>query len=273
MISDDGKDRRMTFLGRIIYGWSEKDASLENVITAILHFNEPLDVKRVKDVIKSRMLCFERLHSVVSRDSSGHRYWKRIEYVDLNYHVLTHEDMVLSDRSAVDEFVTETYKMSMDPNRPLWQLHLVRLKGGKNAMIARFHHCIADGTTLVQLLFSLLDSQSKNATVVPKRATITWIDSLKKSPSYFALRLQRYVIGFFSGLTYLGHFKDTPNSLQLPVSKLGTIKRVCAGKESIPLEDLKQVAAKVDGTINDVIVAILTLSKTLYSLLFKNSSL
>jgi len=47
----------------------------------------------------------------------------------------------------------------MDRQRPLWDLTLVHgLKGGRAALIARMHHCLADGIAGVGLMSALMDT-------------------------------------------------------------------------------------------------------------------
>src|ERR1039457_2092786 len=59
----------------------------------------------------------------------------------------------------------------MDRQRPLWDLTLVRgLKGNRTALIARMHHCLADGIAGVGVLSALMDA-SPVAPHLPKRKT------------------------------------------------------------------------------------------------------
>ena len=46
----------------------------------------------------------------------------------------------------------------LDPARPLWQFHLVDNYDGGSALIARIHHCYADGIALVRVMLSMTDA-------------------------------------------------------------------------------------------------------------------
>ena len=41
--------------------------------------------------------------------------------------------------------------------RPLWQFHLIEDYEGGSALIARVHHCIADGIALISVMLSITD--------------------------------------------------------------------------------------------------------------------
>ena len=44
---------------------------------------------------------------------------------------------------------------ALDPNKPLWQVHLVDNYNGGQALIVRIHHCIADGIALIGVLLAM----------------------------------------------------------------------------------------------------------------------
>ena len=46
----------------------------------------------------------------------------------------------------------------LDPARPMWQFHLVDNYEGGSALIARIHHCYADGIALVRVMLSMTDA-------------------------------------------------------------------------------------------------------------------
>ena len=48
-------------------------------------------------------------------------------------------------------------------SKPLWQFHLVERYQGGSAVVARIHHCYADGIALVQVLLSLTDTSRESS--------------------------------------------------------------------------------------------------------------
>ena len=51
----------------------------------------------------------------------------------------------------------------LDFSKPLWQFQYVENYRGGSAVIARIHHCIADGIALVRVLLSLTDDSPKGS--------------------------------------------------------------------------------------------------------------
>jgi WS/DGAT/MGAT family acyltransferase len=62
---------------------------------------------------------------------------------------------------ALQQRVAELAVQPLDRNHPLWQFHLVEDHDGGSALIARIHHCIADGMALIAVMMSLVDGGSE----------------------------------------------------------------------------------------------------------------
>jgi len=58
---------------------------------------------------------------------------------------------------ALQARVAELAMRPLDRAHPLWQFHLVEDHDGGSALIARIHHCIADGIALIAVTMSLMD--------------------------------------------------------------------------------------------------------------------
>jgi diacylglycerol O-acyltransferase len=92
------------------------------------------------------------------------------------------------------EYISSRFSNQFDPTRPLWEVDFIDGVaapdgGGEGAMVlARFHHGIADGVRLVQVLLSLLDPMSDD--VVPSAVGRR---GERGSPSHQAVRAARHV--------------------------------------------------------------------------------
>ena len=53
------------------------------------------------------------------------------------------------------------------PSRPMWQFHLVDNYEGGSALIARIHHCYADGIALVRVMLSMTDAAADGPPAMP----------------------------------------------------------------------------------------------------------
>ncbi len=61
------------------------------------------------------------------------------------------------EQVALQARVAELAMRPLDREHPLWQFHLVEDYDGGSALIARIHHCIADGIALIAVTMSLMD--------------------------------------------------------------------------------------------------------------------
>ena len=66
----------------------------------------------------------------------------------------------------------------LDPARPLWQFHLVDNYAGGSALVARIHHCYADGIALVQVMLSMTDAAPHGPPAMPFAA-----DARRRAPA------------------------------------------------------------------------------------------
>src|SRR5579863_3800935 len=142
----------------------------------------PLNVACVC-VLEGEIEFDEYLRFVEARLPLIPRYLKRVVAPPLNvglpiwdydpgFDIRNHiHDLTLKHGTDV-ELKTVTGKIlsrMMDRNHPLWDFTLVHgLKGNRTALIARMHHCMADGIAGVGIM-SLLMDVSPEVTHLPKR--------------------------------------------------------------------------------------------------------
>lgn len=163
--------------------------------------------------------------------------------------------------------------------KPLWEILLVHgLANHRTAHVAKVHHCMVDGVSGVGLLAALLDLEPKPAAQrrrgrrepappLPgpqRRLSDAFFDAwgeLIKANGEFALAvleprasiatLQRIVRGFGIAGKYLA--EPAPVT---PWSRRLTSPTRLAW-QSIPFDEVHDVARKLDGTVNDVVLAAL----------------
>jgi diacylglycerol O-acyltransferase len=141
----------------------DSDANLMMIVSVLL-FDRPLNMARFKQTMKKRFLPYRRFRSCVLQDLSG--AWWQEQDVDLDQHIL-HESLPSSgssgNKAELERMVGELSATPLDPDRPLWQMHVVDNCIGEDgkirqAVIIRIHHCIADGIALVGVLLSMFDA-------------------------------------------------------------------------------------------------------------------
>ncbi|MFM7507740.1 MAG: wax ester/triacylglycerol synthase family O-acyltransferase, partial [Rubrivivax sp.] len=108
---------------------------------------------------QAKLLQYDRFRQKAVHDALGAQ-WVDDESFDIDRHVLP---MTLerrageSERQALQRACGELAATPLDPQRPLWQFHLVEHYEGGSAMVARVHHCIGDGIALISVMMSITD--------------------------------------------------------------------------------------------------------------------
>jgi WS/DGAT/MGAT family acyltransferase len=128
------------------------------MIVGIDVFEQPVDPGSLRAVVETRLLAFDRFRQRVEYDAAGAAWWVDDERFDLDAHLVPHR--LDGDDAALQRFVAELAITPLDPDRPLWQFHLVHGYRGTDALVVRIHHCIADGIALVRVMLSLTDDTS-----------------------------------------------------------------------------------------------------------------
>lgn len=256
------------------------------MITGVIVFDEAVDFEHLKQVIRNRFLAFPRFrHKAVSRSRGC--YWEEDEDFEITSHIRRTALPGAADKTELEELVSELASTPLDKSKPLWQFHLVENYAEGPALIARIHHCYADGMALVQVLLSLTESDAaaSNAPVEPRR----W----KRWQAAESNIFRRLVEPARDGLDAVGHYgmrmfeeavatlrdpqlatryanevgeiaAELSHALLLPDDspsrfrgRLGVRKRV-AWAPPVVLEEVKAVGAALGCTVNDVLIAVLT---------------
>jgi WS/DGAT/MGAT family acyltransferase len=76
---------------------------------------------------------------------------------DLAHHIKRVRLPGRGGKEALERFVGALASEPLDPNHPLWTIHVVEEYEGGAALVLRFHHCIADGVALSGITMALAD--------------------------------------------------------------------------------------------------------------------
>ena len=251
------------------------------MITGVLMLDEPMTLAALKQVIKQRFLSYARFRQKPVDGPTG-ASWQDDPHFDLDWHVRLSGlpgkgSGPAAQKRALQRFAGQLASSPLDPGKPLWQFHLVERYQGGSAIVARIHHCYADGIALVQVLLSLTDTERSpgKTAALPK----AW---LKQEGAAVARRVgavDRYMrLGgkmFGKGMemvqdpTLAGVLakeggeiaRELVHALSLPDDppsmlrgRLGVSKRV-AWAEPLKLEEVKAVGRACGCTVNDVLMA------------------
>lgn len=265
------------------------------MISGIMTFDKPIDMDHLKAVFQHRFVdkyVRFRQRVVQPRLSFKAAYWEVDPNFDLNAHIHRIALPAPGDKAALQELASDLTSTPLDFARPLWQMHYIENYEGGCALLVRLHHCIADGMALVGVLLSLTDFSADSPW--PKPATEETAESDNEGllgrawntitkPASTAVNVAKQAAGLTGKLVQEGRDTITNPSrlleligqgrdfslsaarlvLRLPdpptmfKGQLGVSKKVCWIRP-LPLDDIKAIKNVTGGTVNDVLVSILT---------------
>ena len=136
------------------------------MICGVLLFRERLALARLKAVLAERFLVFRRFRQRAV-ESSAAAFWENDPGFDLDRHVVRAALARRAGTRELESLVSQLISTPLDPTRPMWQFHLVDNFAGGSAIIARIHHCYADGIALVRVMLSMTDSTPSGPPAMP----------------------------------------------------------------------------------------------------------
>lgn len=134
------------------------------VVDTIMWFEESLDWQAVRTLLRERVIGrFPRFSQRVIEHGTS-VWWEDDENFDLENH-LHHATLAApGGRAELGRYASATLHKELPRDRPLWELHLLDgYHGGGSALVARIHHCIADGVALMRVMLSLTDDPHEAA--------------------------------------------------------------------------------------------------------------
>ncbi len=250
-------------------------------IACVSVFEGSFSAKMVRDLVESKLPLIPRYrqHVVFPPFNIGLPSWQ----CDPNFDIRNHIRQVTLRRGAEKDLKALTSKIvstHLDRQRPLWDLTIVRgLEGNRTGMIARIHHCLADGIAGVGIMNVLMDASPVPAPLPRKKpaparppirdAGAQLLDSLLKS--YFsavkgALTLHSEAIGIAQQMLAnssdsIGALMDVVPELAAPAERL-PFNVVCHGPQKfgwteISMAEIQTLRQRCGGTVNDVILAVM----------------
>lgn len=277
-------------MSRVDTAWLRMDTEANLMMIVGVWLLEPgVPYELLCQRVDERLLKYRRFRQKVVEDTMG-ASWVMDSSFDLHRHIVREK---LSPKRGqplqrtLEQRVADLAATPLDPNRPLWQLHLVEdyqdEHGHKGSvLIARIHHCIADGIALISVMLSitdggkapperkqkpdgendwLADAVLKPITDITIKAIGMYGDGVVKSMemlsnpanplvgSLDAARAGYQVVSDVAALALMPD--DSPTPLKGKPSKG---KRV-AWCEPIPLDDVKAIGRALGCSINDVLLS------------------
>lgn len=141
------------------------------MICGMMMLDGRVDLQQLKDVIRTRMLCFHRFRQRVAH-APAEAHWEFDPGFNLDWHV---RHLVLHADEALEAVASALASTALDPGKPMWQWHVIDGAHG-SALVLRIHHCYGDGFALMHVVEALTDSDPAH----PRRA---WPDLVRPAPA------------------------------------------------------------------------------------------
>ena len=245
------------------------------MICAVLVLDGVPDRARLSQTIEHRLLAWPRFSQRVVRD--GNRaWWERDPHFHLDNHIHSVGLGGQGDRSALQQLAGDLASTPLDFRHPLWSLHLVDHYQEGAALIVRMHHCIADGLALVRVLLSLTDEKPEGTPPATRGAG----SPVERAWHAAQAVSQRLTEGVSQAMAQVGDAVRDPSQLLswgkkglavgrelvdiglLPADPPTALTGQRSGRkqvawcEPLPLEQVRALAHRLGGTINDVLMTV-----------------
>lgn len=245
------------------------------MVTGVLALEGKVDLKRLRTILDRRLAPFSRFHQKVVRPRTRGSlpHWVDDPQFEVANHV-THVALPApGGDKALRDMVSGLMSDPLDFTKPLWHMHVIDSYESGSVVLARIHHCLADGIALVKVILSLTDESPRAG--LPRSPA-------KELPAGFRFPLEWLPSAVASGMSAGQDLLTNPDRLRelarigahgayrlgrlvvLPPDpetifkgELGRRKRA-AWSQPIPLDDFKAIGKAFDATVNDVLVATAT---------------
>lgn len=244
------------------------------IITGLMTFEAPLGLERLKAHVQDTLLVFERFKQRLapSRIPLRRPAWEYDTDFDLDAHIELVEFDEPVDQALLQDLLSVAMSAPLDYSRPLWKLYLVEKYGAGSAMIARLHHSLADGISLMQVLLSMTSEspdgppgvqslqdamqQTGKAALLNNNAIGArglWDEGRKlvTEPAHLRGRI-RQGMGLAAAVGTLAVRLPDPATLFKGALR---VEKRCAWSNPLQLAEVKETGKAFGATINDVLIA------------------
>lgn len=240
------------------------------VIDSVMWLDAPLDMERLRSVLHRRLV--DRFPVFHQRIAEGTPSWLPPQWeddpdFDLDHHLTETRLADGAGEAELSAFVESRMRTPLDRAHPLWEIAVVQGYAGGAAVVSRFHHAIADGIALAQVLLSLTDEDETGDLVedfveIPRTSGWTLsvpVDAARGLVST-ATRFARPSL-LQDAATLASQTLHIADKLLLgsnpPGPLLGRpgIEKRAVWSRPHPLSQIKRIGREAGATVNDVLVS------------------
>jgi WS/DGAT/MGAT family acyltransferase len=278
-------------MSRVDTAWLRMDNDVNLMMIVGVWLLEPgITLAALRERIADKLLKYDRFRQCAVPDAMG-AMWVADPHFDIAQHVVPialERQPGESERHALQRLCGELNTTPLNPQRPLWQFHLIERYEGGSALIARVHHCIGDGIALISVMMSITDGGAdppkRRRKAAPPSADGTgrtdqgdWLaDAVLKPLTDITVKaIGMYGAGVGKSMEMLtdpqGTMEIAKSGLQVlqDVAALAIMaddsptllkgrpsgRKVVAWSEPLPLDEVKAVGKALGCSINDVLLS------------------
>jgi diacylglycerol O-acyltransferase / wax synthase len=251
-------------------------------IASVSVFESFIPFKEFVASIRSKLHLVPRYRQLVVTPpwNIGLPTWEDDPNFDIHRHIFQVTLDPPGGDSELEALAGRIFSSLLDRNKPLWEMHVVDgLKDGRGAVIWRVHHALADGISGTEMMKVMLDATPvgsyadrkpryhaprRRAADGPKDAiSSTILSSLEN-----LIAFEKGLLGYAQAILSDGAQKDLKGLRDLLPELAASVERLpfnkpCGGERKFcwtefNLADVQAVREAVGGTVNDVVLAVLT---------------
>jgi diacylglycerol O-acyltransferase / wax synthase len=151
-------------MSKVDTAWLRMDTEANlMMIVGVWSIRPGITLAALRERVAQRLLQYPRFRQKVVEDALLGAQWVLDRDFDIARHVVAEVPLPMRGQNndeVLRQRVAELCAEPLDPAHPLWQMQLIEDMGdGTSALIARIHHCIADGIALIAVMLSITASR------------------------------------------------------------------------------------------------------------------
>lgn len=206
-----------------------------------------LDIDALAEHVSERVAAVPRALQRIETDGAGRARWVDDDAFEIAAHVGRHDrvDTGTGSEAALWASASSLMERRLDHERPLWRLDVVGpFVDGREAIVARIHHAMADGISCLAFLDAVLWTPVADTPAAPVGAAVTAAGApVRRHPIAHLPGALVRELGGRSGAAPFDRPIGAARSLAFP---------------TLPLADLRRIghARPERATVNDVLLAV-----------------
>jgi WS/DGAT/MGAT family acyltransferase len=259
----------------------EREGAHMHVASTLLFEGPTPDYEEFRDHVESRLDLVPRFRQKLRfiPYGLGRPVWEDDPHLNLEYHVRQTALPPPGSEEQLRTLAARIFSQRLDRSKPLWEMWLVDgVEDDRFAIVAKSHHCLVDGVSGIDVTTVLFDTEREPTT--PPNLNASWLASPERSGIELLaetvverLTSPREIVEGVNQLIQAP--REIAGRLTEGISAIGAMVGAGFGAPATPLnteigpyrrfatvrDDLgrfKRIKNELGGTVNDVVLAVVT---------------